>query len=49
VALLVVYDALFFVGHWTMHRLPWLYKHVHAVHHDQAGEHASTHDLNNSS
>ena len=36
-ALLVVYDALFFVGHWTMHRLPWLYKHVHALHHDQAG------------
>eukprot|EP00045_Choanoeca_perplexa_P002316 m.23904 g.23904 ORF g.23904 m.23904 type:complete len:295 (-) comp11446_c0_seq1:74-958(-) len=35
-ALLIVYDALFFFGHWTMHRIPWLYNNVHALHHDQA-------------
>eukprot|EP00730_Choanoeca_flexa_P018171 TRINITY_DN8820_c0_g1_i2.p1 TRINITY_DN8820_c0_g1~~TRINITY_DN8820_c0_g1_i2.p1 ORF type:complete len:300 (+),score=28.16 TRINITY_DN8820_c0_g1_i2:102-1001(+) len=36
ILLLVLYDALFFVGHYTMHRVPWLYRHVHATHHDQA-------------
>ena len=30
---LILYDILFFVGHWSMHKIPLLYKHVHQKHH----------------
>ena len=35
---LIVYDALFFVGHFTMHKIPGLYKHIHARHHNMRGD-----------
>ena len=30
---LVVFDVIFFIGHLAFHNSPFLYKHVHAVHH----------------
>lgn len=33
---LIVYDALFFFAHLTMHKVPWLYRYSHARHHDQS-------------
>merc|ERR1711907_725776 len=35
VLLLIVYDALFFICHKTMHDVPWLYQQLHAEHHHQ--------------
>mmetsp|Transcript_33643 Transcript_33643/g.56528 ORF Transcript_33643/g.56528 Transcript_33643/m.56528 type:complete len:289 (-) Transcript_33643:350-1216(-) len=32
-ATLVVYDLYFFASHVLIHRVPWLFKHVHAKHH----------------
>ncbi|XP_010874933.2 cholesterol 25-hydroxylase-like protein [Esox lucius] len=33
IACLLVFDALFFVLHYAMHRVPWLYRRVHQPHH----------------
>jgi sterol desaturase/sphingolipid hydroxylase (fatty acid hydroxylase superfamily) len=30
---LVLYDFLFFCGHYVMHKVPWIYRTVHAKHH----------------
>lgn len=39
---LLLYDLMFFCGHWLMHKIPFLYKTVHAKHHSvkevRAGE-----------
>eukprot|EP00052_Salpingoeca_macrocollata_P032649 m.6167 g.6167 ORF g.6167 m.6167 type:complete len:285 (-) comp4003_c0_seq2:49-903(-) len=35
VAMLLVYDLLFFVCHWSMHHLPGVYPRVHAKHHEK--------------
>ena len=32
---LVIYDALFYLGHNALHRVPWLYHTVHAKHHSE--------------
>lgn len=34
-ACLLLFDALFFAWHLAMHRVPWLYVHVHRQHHQQ--------------
>ena len=34
-ASLVLYDAIFFVSHIALHRIPFLYRHIHRHHHDQ--------------
>lgn len=31
---LIIYDAVFFCIHYSLHRSKWLHKHVHKVHHD---------------
>jgi len=31
---LLIYDALFFFGHLAMHKIPFLYRRVHAKHHE---------------
>ncbi|KAK3279142.1 hypothetical protein CYMTET_12960 [Cymbomonas tetramitiformis] len=33
VAALVVYDMLFFASHVVIHKVPWIYRRVHAKHH----------------
>ncbi|XP_052796863.1 cholesterol 25-hydroxylase-like protein 1, member 2 [Mya arenaria] len=33
VAALVIFDLQYFVWHWTHHKVRFLYKHVHALHH----------------
>lgn len=35
VAMLVVYDTSFFVGHLLLHKIPFLYRTLHATHHNQ--------------
>lgn len=35
IAALLIYDGLFFLGHSVLHRSNFLYKHVHAKHHNQ--------------
>ena len=50
VALLVLYDFLFYWGHRAMHRWPQLYQRVHKEHHQQIGQrstalHSLTHPL----
>ena len=30
---LLLYDGLFFCGHWAMHKFQWFYRSVHAKHH----------------
>lgn len=43
---LVLYDAVFFVVHLLLHRVPYLYRRVHATHHDHKEIHAQvTNDL----
>lgn len=37
---LVLYDALFFVVHLSLHKIPFLYSKLHATHHDHAEIHA---------
>ncbi|XP_033828859.2 cholesterol 25-hydroxylase [Periophthalmus magnuspinnatus] len=32
-ACFLLFDALFFAWHFSMHRFPWLYRHVHREHH----------------
>ncbi|XP_041760053.2 cholesterol 25-hydroxylase-like protein [Coregonus clupeaformis] len=33
IACLLLFDALFFIWHYSMHRVPWLYRRVHQAHH----------------
>ncbi|XP_024273636.1 cholesterol 25-hydroxylase-like protein [Oncorhynchus tshawytscha] len=33
IACLLLFDALFFIWHYSMHRVPWLYQRVHQTHH----------------
>ncbi|XP_026198291.1 cholesterol 25-hydroxylase-like protein [Anabas testudineus] len=32
-ACFLLFDTLFFIWHLSMHRVPWLYRHVHQLHH----------------
>jgi cholesterol 25-hydroxylase len=32
-AALAIFDAAYFFWHWSHHRVRWLYRHVHSVHH----------------
>ncbi|KAM9360166.1 cholesterol 25-hydroxylase [Symphorus nematophorus] len=33
VACFLLFDMLFFIWHVSMHRVPWLYRHIHQLHH----------------
>ncbi|KAM8760471.1 cholesterol 25-hydroxylase-like protein [Acanthopagrus schlegelii] len=33
VACFLLFDTLFFLWHLVMHRVPWLYRHIHQLHH----------------
>lgn len=33
VACFLLFDTLFFVWHYSMHRIPWLYRRIHQMHH----------------
>ena len=35
---LVLYDFIFFLGHYTLHKSRYLYEHVHAKHHTMRGD-----------
>lgn len=40
VASIVLYDAVFFLVHVSLHKVPYLYSRMHATHHDHAELHA---------
>jgi cholesterol 25-hydroxylase len=37
---IVLYDAVFFVVHLSLHKIPYLYRRLHSTHHDHAEIHA---------